>query len=73
MKQYFLTPEIEVVEVIMRFPQARSVKAHYDYEISWKKGNGAWKTDTPNSFNCRAKSLGWIEKSKDDLQELGLI
>lgn len=74
MKQYYLTPEIEVVEAVMKFSYARSVKAQADYTYSYKKGNEEWKNNvSPVSFNFKVKEGGWIEKSKKDLEILGLI
>jgi hypothetical protein len=73
-KQYFLTPDIEVVEAIMKFPFARSVKSQADYTFSYKKGNSEWKNNVSTaSFNLRVKSGEWIEKSKKDLEILGLL
>lgn len=74
MKQYYLTPEIEVVEAIMKFPFARSVKAQADYTFSYKKGNEEWKNNiSPSSFNYKVEKGRWIPKSKEDLEILGLL
>jgi hypothetical protein len=74
MKQYFLTPEIEVVEAIMKFPFARSVNAQTDYTFSYKKGNGEWRNNvSPSSFNFKVENEKWIEKRKEDLEILGLL
>ena len=74
MKQYFLTPNIEVVEAIMKFPFARSVNSQTDYTYSYKKGNEEWKENvSPASFNFKVKNGKWVEKSKKDLEILGLL
>ena len=72
MKQYFLTPEIEVVEAIMKFPHAPSINQK-DYTFSWRKGNGKWQVSSPESFTLRIKNESWIARSKKDLEILGLL
>jgi hypothetical protein len=63
-----------VAEAIMKFPFARGVKSQADYTFSYKKGKGEWKNNVSTAFfNLRVKSGEWIEKSKKDLEILGLL
>ena len=66
-KQYFLTPELEVVESIMKIGE----KGYLN--INWRKGKEDWHYDTSRSFNARVTREGWIYRSESVLKELGLL
>lgn len=71
---YFLTPEIEKVE--MEFVTKRFLTVGLTYNesqyVKFRKGKGKWTETTLRAFNQTAQTKGWIASNKETMEMLGL-